>query len=86
MLIKRRRSWELPENQATPESLFLDRRKLLAGMGMTGLLASAGLRPALAATDAAAVAAELYPARRNAAFDPGRDLTEEKIITSYNNY
>ena len=86
MLIKRRRSWELPENQATPESFFLDRRKLLAGMGMTGLLAGAGLCPALAATDAGAVAAELYPAKRNAAFDPGRDLTEEKIITSYNNY
>ena len=86
MLIKRRRSWELPESQATPESLFLDRRKLLAGMGMTGLLAGAGLRPALAAADAGAVAAELYPAKRNAAFDPGRDLTEEKIVTSYNNY
>jgi len=86
MLIKRRRSWELPESQATPESLFLDRRKLLAGMGMTGLLAGAGLRPALAAADAGAVAAGLYPAKRNAAFDPGRDLTEEKIVTSYNNY
>lgn len=86
MLIKRRRSWELPENQATPESIFLDRRTLLAGLGMTGLLAGAGLRPAFGATDAGAVAAELYPAKRNAAFDPGRDLTEEKIVTSYNNY
>lgn len=86
MLIKRRRSWELPENQATPESIFFDRRKLLAGMGMTGLLAGIGTRPSLAATEADLVAKELYPARRNAAFDPGRDLTEEKVVTSYNNY
>lgn len=86
MLIKRRRSWELPENQATPESIFFDRRKLLAGMGMTGLLAGIGIRPSLAATEADLVAKELYPARRNAAFDPGRDLTEEKVVTSYNNY
>lgn len=86
MLIKRRRGWELPESQATPESVFLNRRKLLAGMGMTGLLASAGFRPAFAAADAAAIAPELYPAKRNAAFDPGRDLTEEKVATSYNNF
>jgi len=86
MLIRRRRGWELPESQATPESVFLDRRKLLAGMGMTGLLAGAGINPAFGAADAAAVAPELYPAKRNAAFDPGRDLTEEKVATSYNNF
>ena len=86
MLIKRRRSWELPDSQATPEAVFLNRRTLLAGMGMTGLLAGAGLRPAFGATDPALVAPELYPAKRNAAFDPGRDLTEEKVATSYNNF
>lgn len=86
MLIKRHRGWELPESQATPEAVFLDRRKLLLGLGMTGLAAGAGLRPAFASADASAVAAELYPAKRNAAYDPGRDLTEEKVVTSYNNY
>ncbi len=86
MLIKRHRGWELPENQATPEAVFFDRRKLLLGLGMTGLAAGTGLRPAFGAVDASAVAAELYPARRNAAYEPGRDLTEEKVVTSYNNY
>lgn len=86
MLIKRHRGWELPESQATPESVFLDRRKLLLGLGVTGLAAGTGLRPAFAAADASAVAAELYPAKRNAVYDPGRDLTEEKVVTSYNNY
>jgi sulfoxide reductase catalytic subunit YedY len=86
MLIKRRRGWELPESQATPESVFLDRRKLLLGMGSAGLIAGTGLRPALAAADAGLVAAELYPAKRNPAYDPGRELTEEKVATTYNNF
>ena len=30
MLIKRRAGWEMPESQATPESVFLNRRQLLA--------------------------------------------------------
>ena len=33
MLIKSRRSWELPEAAATPEALFFDRRKVIAGAG-----------------------------------------------------
>ena len=34
MLIKRRKSWEIPENQATPESAFLNRRQLVAAGGL----------------------------------------------------
>lgn len=34
MLIKNRRSWEIPERDATPESAFLNRRKLLAAGGL----------------------------------------------------
>ena len=30
MLIKRRAGWDMPENQATPESVFLNRRQLMA--------------------------------------------------------
>lgn len=86
MLIKRRRGWEIPESQATPESVFLDRRKLIMGMGAAGIAAGTGWRPAFGAADPAQVATELYPAKRNAAFEPGRDLTEEKVATSYNNF
>ncbi|WP_341915189.1 protein-methionine-sulfoxide reductase catalytic subunit MsrP [Ferrovibrio terrae] len=86
MLIKRRRGWELPESQATPESVFFDRRKLLLGMGAAGIAAGAGWRPAFGAADATAVAAELYPAKRNPAYELGRDMTEEKVATSYNNF
>lgn len=86
MLIKRRRGWELPESQATPEAVFFDRRKLLLGMGAAGIAASAGWRPAWGAADASAVAADLYPAKRNPAYELGRDMTEEKVATSYNNF
>jgi sulfoxide reductase catalytic subunit YedY len=83
MLIKRRRGWEIPESQATPEAMFLNRRHIVAGLGMAGLIA-AGLRPAKA--QAAGIAAELYPAKRNPAYTLDRELTEEKVATSYNNF
>jgi sulfoxide reductase catalytic subunit YedY len=83
MLIKRRRGWEIPESQATPEAMFLNRRHIVAGLGMAGLVA-AGLRPAKA--QAAGIAAELYPAKRNPAYTLDRELTEEKVATSYNNF
>ncbi|MEK9967887.1 MAG: protein-methionine-sulfoxide reductase catalytic subunit MsrP [Ferrovibrio sp.] len=86
MLIKRRQGWELPESQATPESVFLNRRRLLVGMGSAGLIAGSGLKPAFGAADPDLVAAELYPAKRNAAYEAGRDLTEEKVATTYNNF
>lgn len=88
MLIKRRRGWEIPESQATPEAMFLNRRHIVAGLGMAGLsmtgLIAAGIRPAKA--QAAGIAAELYPAKRNPAYTLDRELTEEKVATSYNNF
>jgi sulfoxide reductase catalytic subunit YedY len=47
MLIKNLKGWEIPENQATPEHVFLNRRRILqaAGfLGMRGLLAAAAKR------------------------------------------
>jgi len=81
MLIKIRRGWELPESAATPESAYFNRRSLLLGLG------AAGLAAALPAGRArAAVAPELYPAKRNPAFTLDRDLTDEKVVTHYNNF
>jgi len=90
MLIKRRRGWELPEQEATPESAFLHRRALLgAGMGAMGLgLAGSAI---LGGRDAARAAtaeptSDLYPARRNPTYTPDRDLTPERDVANYNNY
>ena len=83
MLLKVRKGWELPESQATPESVFLDRRRLLAAAGFTGL----GLGMPLAArAQAADPSAKLYPAKRNDKYVLDRELTDEKSATTYNNF
>jgi sulfoxide reductase catalytic subunit YedY len=81
MLIKRRRGWEIPESQATPESLVLDRRSLLAGAG--AVLGTAGM-PAFA--QGPDLLAGIYPARRNERFTLDRPVTDEAVSTTYNNY
>jgi sulfoxide reductase catalytic subunit YedY len=51
MLIRRRRPWDMPEASATPEALFLDRRRVLAGLAGTtlaGTALAAGTAPAAA--------------------------------------
>ncbi|HXS40076.1 MAG TPA: protein-methionine-sulfoxide reductase catalytic subunit MsrP [Stellaceae bacterium] len=92
MLVKVKRGWEIPESEATPEAAFLDRRNLLKAMGMGSLAAAAGaMLPARAASAAdAAVAADpsagLYPAKRDEKYTLDRPLTDEKLVTHYNNF
>jgi sulfoxide reductase catalytic subunit YedY len=96
----RRRPWEIPETLATPEAVFLDRRQVLAGLGLG---AAAVLLPGGTACskpeDPAVLArklrpalgpsyAEPFPAPRNAAFGLGDDRapTPEARAASYNNF
>ena len=37
MLIRKRRGWEIPEREVTPESIYLNRRKVLQGMGLAAI-------------------------------------------------
>lgn len=86
MLIKSRRSWELPESAATPEHIALNRRAVLAGMaaGVGSIALGTGFsQPALAMTDPTA---DLYPAKRNASFVLDRDITDEQVASTYNNF
>lgn len=85
MNIIRRRSWELPEREATPEAVFFNRRAVLAGLGIAGAsMAGAGLpRPAFAEEDPNA---GLYPAPRNEAYTLDREITPEKVTSIYNNF
>lgn len=80
MLIRRRPEWEIAEAAATPESAYLNRRALLAGMG-AGIGLLAGMRPAFAAADSGR-----YPAPRNPAYQVDRPLTAEAEATTYNNF
>jgi sulfoxide reductase catalytic subunit YedY len=95
MLIRIKRSWELPERIATPEALVFNRRGLLKGAGalaLTGAIANCG-----PASDTQTVSdepggatddptASLYPATRNQAYTIDRELTSEEIVTNYCNY
>lgn len=83
MLIKSIHGWEIPEAQATPAHLVLNRRSLLAGAGAIG--ASAALPPPLKA-DEAIPTADLYPAKRNTTYKIERDITPEELNTTYNNF
>ena len=84
MLIKRRRGWELPESAATPESVYLNRRAVLAGMGMAAI---GGALPVSAAFGQEAdPSAKLYPVTRNTSYTLDRPITAEKLATTYNNF
>jgi sulfoxide reductase catalytic subunit YedY len=94
MLIRRRKGWEIPERMATPEHLVFNRRGLIKAVGASaavGVLAACedspiGLAPNGASAASADPGGGLYPAQRNERYMIERPLTDERIVTSYNNY
>ncbi len=88
MLIKRKRGWELPEREATPEALFRDRRRIVQALGVGAVaLAGGGLfagQSAAAAPDDPS--APLYPVKRNELYTLDRPVTAESAATHYNNF
>jgi sulfoxide reductase catalytic subunit YedY len=88
MLVKRSRGWEIRESEATPESVFYDRRRVVKAMGFGALIAAAGGvgETALAAAPAADPSAGLYPVKRNERYTLDRPITDEKLATTYNNF
>jgi sulfoxide reductase catalytic subunit YedY len=90
MLIQRRRGWEIPDREATPETAMLGRRGLLGAAAGAGVLATTAA-PARAWSlfgGSSPPPVELKPltAPRNAKYDGGRPLTDEREATTYNNY
>ena len=89
MFIRTRRGWEIPESQATPESVFLGRRRFMKGAAIGGALAIAGCDAGAETQVAAGEAdpsAKLYPVKRNEIYKLDRDITPEEWATRYNNY
>jgi sulfoxide reductase catalytic subunit YedY len=82
MFVHRRKGWEIPERFATPESVYLNRREILAAGGF-GLAAAALPGLASAQTDPTA---DLYPAPRNSKYAIERPITPESVNTNYNNF
>ena len=85
MLIRSKRSWELPESMVTDEAVFFNRRKFLTGSMAT---AGVGLLGASASTAAAEVdpSAGLYPVPNNPAYTAERAIAPESITSYYNNF
>src|ERR1700722_2879401 len=86
MLIRRRKGWEMPEAKATPEQVFHDRRRLLAGRGLGGSALGVGFGRRSWAADAPDPSASLYPAKQNGRYTLDRALTKEEYATKYNNF
>jgi methionine sulfoxide reductase catalytic subunit len=84
MLIKRRRGWEIPEREATPEAVFLDRRQLMAAGA--GLIGGSFLGGGESLSQWADPTFNLYPAKRNERYHPGHDVTPEQYTADYNNF
>ena len=78
----------MPERETTPETVFLNRRQIIASMGTglalggLGMLGSA--RPAWANTQDPS--ADLYPVKRNEAYTLDRPITPESVNAAYNNF
>ena len=83
MLIGKQAPWTLPESAATPESIFLNRRQVMAGGVAVGL---AGVGSSIVPARARADTAGLYPAKRNETYTIERPVTPEADNTNYNNF
>jgi sulfoxide reductase catalytic subunit YedY len=98
MHVHRKPGWVIPEREATPESVFFNRRAFLkGGLGVAaGGLASMGALGSARAQDdknkadekapAADKTMDLYPANRNSTFTLDRPLTDEEVAAKYNNF
>jgi sulfoxide reductase catalytic subunit YedY len=85
MFYHRKPSWHIPEVQATAETAFLNRRQWLAAMGIGGAASALLSRRALAAQPGE----DFDPApERNSLYKigEGREMTDEKVASSYNNF
>src|SRR5688572_28166926 len=85
MNVIRRRAWEIPEREATPEAVFFNRRAFL---GVAAGAAAASIAPGIASAQRVAdmpdPTASLYPIKRNEAFTLDRPITDEKVNGNYN--
>ena len=86
MLTRSKPRWALPESAATPESAFFNRRELCKSIPGGTILAGPLLGFSRSASAAADPSSDLYPAKRNGKYELDRDVTPEKIATTYNNF
>ncbi len=88
MNVIRRRGWEIPGSNATPEHLVFNRRNFLAGGASALALASypASGQRVSDLTNLPDPTSNLYPAKRNEKYVLDRPITDENINAHYNNF
>ena len=83
MLIKRRPSWALPESEVTPKSVYLNRRRFMAGaVASAATLAVPGLLWA----SGTSVAGKTLDYRAAPEFSTDEKKTPAEVVSSYNNF
>src|SRR5215469_14395948 len=82
MLIKQ--ADELRSSEITPQKVYLNRRKFLAGLGLTGAAAAIGMEEL--APPARAATGEPIPGLVKSPFSTTEKVTPMKDVTHYNNY
>jgi len=90
------KGWEMPEQELTPESIFMNRREVLKAMGWLGAASASllfGCAPgsedvdnAHPETNLTPLEKTLYPASRTTRYKMDRKITKESIAAGYNNY
>ncbi len=99
-LIKISPGWEIPERLATPEEVYMDRRRFLQALGFSGLgvwgLLSGWMGPSALAQSAGSSwqgvrrtipkPEGVYPVARNPKYIVDHPLTKEEVAASYNNF
>jgi sulfoxide reductase catalytic subunit YedY len=86
MLTRVKKSWEISENETTPEEIYLNRRTLLkmAGLAAAGLATSSFIPEAWAKEELKKLSAKKNPLYK--VDDKNRPLTKEELATGYNNF
>ena len=75
--------WDIKDNQTTPEHIFKSRRQVLQNLA-GGSIALAGL--ASLPTAVFGNTNSFYPATNNSLYKVNREITEEKLATTYTNF
>lgn len=90
-LIRIAKSWEIPERDVTPESVYLNRRRFMSGLIGAGI--STALMPlaGCAKSDSISQSGPVSPIFSNFVHNPAfsevdRPVTEESLATRYNNF
>ena len=88
------KSWNMAENEATPESVYMDRRSFIKGTSLVTLATAASFYGcSMSPTPDPDTPIELtanekrsYPAKRNKKYKLNRRMTEERVAASSNNF